>query len=433
LAHFLKHKNSNKFNPNKYFDVEYYLKLNKDVAGSNLDGFSHWLDWGLFDGRSGSPNFNAEYVWSRYLGNKREVNPFEKFMDIGLELGWEPTPAAYSSVHRAAAESSEPSAMFERLQPFSTPRADATKVVAMYLPQFHAIPENDAWWGEGFTEWRNLMRALPRYVGHIQPRIPRDLGFYELVGSRTMRRQIELAKHSGLQGFCYYYYNFNGRRLLEQPVETFLRETDIDFPFCILWANENWTRRWDGMDQEVLIQQNYRQEDAPELVADIARHMKDRRYIRSAEGRPYFFIYRADVIPDCAQMFERWRDLFRTEHALDPLFFICQTFGFEDPRPFGADGALEFPPHKLTNAAPLLNPNIELLDPEFSGQVFGYKDIVQASLLTLDAEYPLIKTAFPNWDNSARRQTKAMSIANSTPNGFCKCVERMVRRGLSGA
>ena len=135
------------------------------------------------------------------------------------------------------------------------------KLLAYYLPQFHAVPENDAWWGTGFTEWTAISRGMPRFVGQYQPRTPRDLGHYRLGttpgDTAVMRRQIDMARAGGLFGFVQYFYWFNRRRLLEGPLEAFLADATLDFPFCLMWANENWTRRWDGSEDEVLIAQDY--------------------------------------------------------------------------------------------------------------------------------------------------------------------------------
>ena len=183
-----------------------------------------------------------------------------------------------------------------------------TKAIAFFLPQFHAIPENDEWWGKGFTEWANVVRGSPRYVGHYQPRLPRDLGFYDLTRAETLPRQVELARAAGIHGFSFYYYWFDGKRLLERPLERFLNDPAIDFPFCLTWANENWTRRWDGHDDEILIAQTYDPGYDVALVDDLQRHFADPRYIR-LQGRPLLLLYRADCIPDAARRIERWREL----------------------------------------------------------------------------------------------------------------------------
>ncbi len=230
------------------------------------------------------------------------------------------------------------------------------------------------------------MRAMPRFVGHYQPRTPRDLGHYTLGTASDpasavamLRRQIDMAIGAGLFGFVQYYYWFNGRRLLEGPLEAFLADDSLEFPFCLMWANENWTRRWDGSDQEVLIAQDYNASDDAALVDSFARHFCDRRYIRVG-GRPLLMIYRADAIPDTAATVARWRRLFRDRHDEDPVLVMAQSFAANDPRPGGFDGAIEFPPHKLAAALPRRNAELSYLDAAASADVYSYDDVVAVSL-----------------------------------------------------
>lgn len=415
LAHYM--ANRRVTSPNPFFDTAHYCAAYPDIVAAGIDPFEHFLTQGVFESRRPSTLFDADYVWRRYLNKDRRKNPFLIFMQFQAVLGWSGVPEAdEASVAGEIRKATAPGPLFEELPPMSS-GLRAAKALAFYLPQFHAIPENDLWWGAGFTEWRNTTRGQPRFVGHYQPRVPRDLGYYELEGTVVLRRQVELARNAGLFGFCFYYYNFNGHRLLERPLDAYVGDTAIGFPFCLMWANENWTRRWDGMEKDVLIAQDYRPEDTPALVADLARYMKDARYIR-IKDRPILFVYRADVIPDTMETLRRWRDLFQLEHGLEPLFVMAQTFGNTDPRPFGFDAAVEFPPHKFGSFVPPRNETVDILDPDFAGDVRGYDDFVAASLKDFPADYPLIKTVFPSWDNDARKPGHSMVVHGSTPAKF---------------
>ena len=287
------------------------------------------------------------------------------------------------------------------------------KTIAFYLPQFHAFDENDQWWGKGFSEWRNVARGTPRFRGHYQPRIPRDLGFYDLNNLDTIRQQCDLAKHNGIEAFCFYYYWFNGKRLMEKPLDL-LAESDIDQDFCIMWANENWTRTWDGLENDVLINQDYLDEDEDAFIADTGRYMADSRYVRM-NGRPLFILYRPGLLPDAKSTIERWRQKWTALLGETPLVMMVQGFGEEDPRVFGLDGAVEFPPHKVCAGIKNINDRCHILDSNFKGLVRDYADVVNKSLSASAEEFPLIKTVSPHWDNDARREGLGMTLHGSTP------------------
>jgi len=293
------------------------------------------------------------------------------------------------------------------------PRARA---IAFYLPQFHRFPENDAWWGTGFTEWRNVARGTPRYQGHYQPRIPADLGCYDLNDVNVIGEQAVLAERNGIEAFCFYYYWFNGKRLLEKPLDLFA-ENPMPIDFCLMWANENWTRTWDGLDNEVLIQQDYREEDETAFIKDTARYMANPKYLRVA-NRPVFIVYRASLLPDARATLARWRERWTELLGVRPWLLMAQSFDEVDPRPYGLDGAVEFPPHKICKGLGNLRSSMKILDKDFTGLVRDYNAVVDQSLNLPVPDYLEIKTVSPSWDNDARREARGTSWFGATPARF---------------
>jgi glycosyltransferase involved in cell wall biosynthesis len=417
LAHFLQRRISYEFSPNPDFDVHYYARNNPDVVEARIDPFQHFLLSGLLEGRSPSPEFDARFYARRYMNGSKE-NPFLHYLDHKHEAGvYGRLPDDEPTIPRELKRFSKPGSDFEEFRPLPSSVPRRAKLLAFYLPQFHAIPENDVWWGRGFTEWTNVTRGLSRFKGHYQPRIPRDLGFYSLESNETLRRQVKMAQAAGVHGFIYYYYSFNGSRLLEGPLERFLNDRSINMPFLLMWANENWTRRWDGADSEILMSQDYHKDDDGDLIKDVARHFRDPRYIR-LQGRPIIMIYRPRLIPRTAETISRWRRIFEQSFDERPIIVMAQGFGDLDPTEYGLDGAVEFPPHKLIEDMANMNDELEMLDPEFSGQVLRYDDVVRASLDDRPTKFPLIRTAIPSWDNDARRQGAGTTIFGSTPTKY---------------
>lgn len=307
----------------------------------------------------------------------------------------------------------------------STPVETRVKLIAFYLPQFHPIPENDGWWGKGFTEWTSVTRGKPQFEGHYQPHLPGELGFYDLRLPGVQQRQIELARLYGLYGFCYYHYWFNGRKLLQQPLEQLLVDAELDFPFCLCWANENWTRRWDGLENEVLIAQEHSAEDDLAFIRDIEPALRDRRYIRVG-GRPLLMVYRPALLPAAGATAERWRTYCR-EVGIGELFLMStHAFDRRDPRDFGFDAALEFSPismlvSKITTEIPHINP-------DFRGVVYDYRNLVEMQLDREPPEgYPLFRSVAPMWDNEARRPSRGDVFAHSSPVLYRKWLEAACR------
>lgn len=286
------------------------------------------------------------------------------------------------------------------------------RAIAYYLPQFHPTPENDEWWGKGFTEWTNVSKAVPQFIGHYQPHLPGELGFYDLRLVEVMERQAELAKLYGVEGFCFHYYWFGGKRILERPLDQLVK-SNIDMPFCICWANENWTRRWDGLDNEVLLAQNYSAEDDLAFIKSLEPLLRDKRYIR-VDGQPLVILYRPSLLPDAAATLVRWREYCR-EVGIGELFLCMVQFDKLDPREFGFDAAVEFPPHKVAANIPCINDSLEIVNANYAGYVVDYQDVVDRAALEPVPEFPLIRGVFPSWDNDARKPGRGYTVANSTP------------------
>jgi glycosyltransferase involved in cell wall biosynthesis len=427
LAHYLKNR-VGPFSPIPEFDAEYYLQTYPDIAAASVDPFEHFVFHGYKEGRNPSAQFDTKFYVQRYFKGKTDQNPLLHYLEHRHEDAIFPLPPDNEATIPAEVKRfTKPSAHFEELRPLPRSAKPRAKILAYYLTQFHAFPENDKWWGTGFTEWTNIARGLPRFKDHYQPRVPRDLGFYSLEDMETMRKQVMLAQAAGIYGFVFYYYWFNGKRLMERPLDAFLKARDIDMPFCLMWANENWTRRWDGMEGEVLISQDYLSDDDERLLAEYVRHFKDRRYIR-IQGRPLLMIYRPRLIPDTANVIARWRRIFAEKFAERPIIIMSQSFDDHDPAPNGLDGAIEFPPHKLTKFVPPIATDAKILDDTFSGQIYSYDEVARYSLEEQRPPFPLIKTVVPSWDNDARRQGSGLVIHGSTPQKYEAWLAKLVEQ-----
>lgn len=300
------------------------------------------------------------------------------------------------------------------------------KLIAFYLPQYHPIVENDLWWGKGFTEWTNVAKALPQFEGHYQPHLPGELGFYDLRIPEIQQRQVELARQYGLYGFCFYYYWFNGKRLLELPLDQYINNPEIDFPFCVCWANENWTRRWDGRSNEILIEQTHSLDMDGAIIHDLIPLFKHKNYIH-IDGRPLFILYRADLLEDPIGTLNYWRKATLDAGLHDPFIVAAQTFNFIDPRLYGFDAAVSFPPHNIVDIPEITN-RLNLLNRDYNGKVFNYPDLVKHLTRKKNvAPYRLFRTVFPSWDNEARQPGKGFTFAFSTPEEYKRWLFQMCK------
>lgn len=288
------------------------------------------------------------------------------------------------------------------------------RLIAFYLPQFHPTPENDLWWGKGFTEWTNVTKAEPLFEGHLQPHLPTDFGFYDLRLRETRREQIKVAKQYGVDGFCYHYYWFSGKRILNQPLDDMLADPDSDMPFCLCWANENWTRRWDGADQEILIAQKYLPDDDLNFIKSLVPFFQDKRYIR-VDGKPYFIVYRPQHLPDPAKTAAIWREYCRSIGLGEIHICAALTHGNEDYTLFGFDSGVEFPPHNLNIAN--INDQVEFYE-TFIGNLLQHASIAQSYLNRVYENARVFRTVFPSWDNTARTKERALIVLNGTPENY---------------
>lgn len=440
LQHYLTTGAKQGCNPNPIFDSAWYRRHNPDAERAGLNPLVHYVETGWKACRDPSPNFSI----IRYLDRhphvaEASVEPLSHYLQHGFSKD-----SAANPYGPPTSLESNAVAMMRQMTYFTNPGPGfepvdsgiiggeselAAKVIAFYLPQFHTTAENDAWWGTGFTEWRNVTKAQSRFLGHYQPRLPRDLGFYDLRTPGVMAKQVELAKNAGLHGFCFYYYFFDGKKLLDEPVATFAADRSVDFPFCLLWANESWSRMWDGAPETVLMRQRHDPSFEEALIDDLAAYFKHANYI-CVQGRPIFFIYRADQLESSGASVSRWRKGFQQRHGLNPYFVMCQTFDSLDPRRFGFDGALEFPPHKLGRNQPLINSMVPSLDPDFAGELYRYSDLVDRSLTQPVPQYDLIRTVMPSWDNEARRTNSARLWHGSTPSIYEQWLGKIIKQSL---
>jgi len=295
------------------------------------------------------------------------------------------------------------------------------KLIAFYLPQFHQIPENDAFWGEGFTDWASVRAAQPQFAGHYQPRVPGELGYYDLLDSGVQHRQVELAKLYGVGGFCFHFYWFNGRRPLEKPVENYLNDVTLDLSFCLCWANENWTRRWDGREDEVLIAQNHSPEDDLAFIAYISKYLRDPRYIR-IDGKPLLIVYRPSLLPSAKETARRWRKWCRHNGIGELYLAYTQSFERVDPAIYEFDAAIEFPPNMevISSELPLVKRGIKPLHKGFGCKVLDWSQCVSRSRNYTNPGYRLFRAVCPSWDNTPRRRNLARVLVNESPAGYCE-------------
>lgn len=312
------------------------------------------------------------------------------------------------------------------------------RLLAVHLPQFHPIPENDAWWGPGFTEWTNVAKSRPWFPGHYQPHLPAELGFYDLRVREAHVQQAALAREHGVHGFIHYHYWFHGKRLLERPVADMVSTGAPDFPFCLCWANETWTRSWTSVGNQLLIEQKYSDADDLAHIRHLLPMFADSRYIKVA-GKPVFFIYRASRLSNAQKTFDLWRNE-AVKAGLPGLYIIRFETSREDgdPRDFGADAAAEFQPDlrylpaEFPETVPMSTlRKLRLMPPPLRGlKLYRYEALAEAALSRALPSYKFFRCVTPGWDNTPRRTGGAkgawLTVGND-PKLYANWLERVLR------
>lgn len=291
-------------------------------------------------------------------------------------------------------------------------------LVAYYLTQFHPNPQNDAWWGKGTTEWNNVNKAVPQFVGHYQPRRPGELGYYDLRIKDTLRRQIEIAKNYGIGAFCFYYYWFDGgKRLLEMPLNEFLGDSSLSMPFFYCWANENWTKRFSGTNNDVLMGITPTVENYLQFMRAAAKDFGDGRYLR-IDGKPVLQVYRPSLMPVPERVISEWRKIARKACGSDLYLIAVQERDTGvDWTAVGFDSESEFQPKQVQHKCRNITNDVQPVRTDFGGTVYDYRDLVEnRRYINPDSEgrkvYPAV---MPMWDNSARRNHRGVIFHGSTP------------------
>lgn len=393
---------------------EWYSLAHGDVVDAGFDIYFHYLMNGRGEGRS--PGFADQWYVAEYPDALAvTLSPVEHFFKYGAAAGYRPCPDRKSIIGRVRLVDFpvQHDSWYSIQEDFNGKITDI-KAMAFYLPQFHETAENNRWWGEGFTEWTNTRKSKPRFAGHYQPRVPHaDIGYYDLSDVNALRSQALMAKKHGIHGFCFYHYWFSGEKLLNKPVELLLENKDIDTKFCLCWANENWTRTWDGLESEVLIAQEYSSSDPERFIRDVEPFLTDARYIK-IDGRPVLIVYRPSIIPNVGDVFAAWKKYWISKYDIDLEIWCVRTDGNDHQYAnldAEFDAVVEFPPHVVPASR---HPTKYKMSQEFGGiacdgNFYDYRMLVDD--VTSGNDYsPMPAKRFYRgvtlgWDNSARRET----------------------------
>ncbi len=307
------------------------------------------------------------------------------------------------------------------------------KYIPLYLPQFHTFKENDEWWGKGFTEWTNTKPAVPFFEDHYQPHEPHDdIGYYDLSDVNVMIKQAKMAKEYGIYGFSYYYYWFNGKKLMEKPLENMLHNKAVDIPFCLFWANHNWTRSWDAGNKEVLLEQTYDESTNERFIDDLVPYFNDERYIR-IDNKPMLLIYQSDHLPNPKKTVKEWRKYAKEKYNIELYLVTVQQNNLLPPQLFGYDAAMETSPNCRTGKSSRLDINkLPKLPSDVTMTIYDYFKNIFLYILEKEEKYKRFNCVYPMWDNTARRKKKLpWMFYGATPDLFEKFLVEMTRKTIN--
>jgi lipopolysaccharide biosynthesis protein len=293
------------------------------------------------------------------------------------------------------------------------------RLIAFYLPQYHEIPENNEFWGKGFTEWTNIKRATPLFESHHQPRLPTELGFYDLNDDNIRHQQAKLAQEYGIDAWCYYYYRFGNKKVLEMPLNKHINDKNLKMPFLICWANENWTRTWDGGDKEILLQQNHNYDDDLNFIKDVCPMFLDDRYLR-INNKPVLLIYRTELWKNIKNTVEIWRQYALENFGLELYLIRCHGFDLEtSPTDINFDAAYQFPPFDMCKKLVRFKKDCE------TGGVCIYK--TWPRMVNMEKTFKLFRGVMPYFDNTPRRKERGHLFFGGSPENYQKWLESAIK------
>jgi hypothetical protein len=414
------------------FDLGWYVVHNPELESSSIHPIDHYLAEGAAKGFSPSSTLDfTAYQKADEQMVRRGINPLLHYIDYGgaegrclpmQDNGWDGAPRDDSrdtsasrlrTISAIMDETDESLRQIPVLQPSQLP-----KTFAFYLPQFHPIAENNWAHGMGFSEWHNVIKAKPLFRGHYQPRMPGELGFYDLRSEEVLYEQIRLAREHGISGFCFYYYSFNGRKLLYKPIENFLK-SDIDAPFLCVWANENWSKRWDGGDHEVIVAQHHSDVDDLLVLRELIPLFSDARYVK-IKGRPVFMVYKPHLFPDIRRTVDLWRREIVTQGFSDIYLVMVDDWKPDPhhPRDIGFDASYEIPSNIVPQEVLWAGTSELGLCDGFAGRIVDYAKFVRYHMSRPFPEYTRFRTVMLPWDNTPRYGLQAIVHLNGEGDSY---------------